>query len=132
MNTIARGIYSFYESRIRVNMPGFSKEFWPYIATIIIAAGFDFVSTYRFMTLGDVSDELHPIIRFVSHTFGPFIGPLIGKLGQLAAILLLALTSRKFARIIFIPVTFIYFYAAWFNIWGVELYTPVFLRILYQ
>ena len=125
-----RGIYHFYARRIRSNFPGFFREFAVYIAAVVLAAGLDFASTSQFMTDGGIDDELHPVIRLVSHLFGPVTGPLIGKLGQLAAVLFLALVFRRAARVIFIPVTLIYLYAAWFNTFGVYLYTPLFLRLL--
>ncbi len=81
------------------------------------------------MSAGSASDELHPVIRVVSEVFGPVVGPLIGKLGQVLAVLLMAVTFRRFARVILVLVTAIYFYAAWFNVWGWAIYTPVFLRV---
>lgn len=105
-------------------------DFGPYLYAVTAAAALDFLSTWRFMSEGSPEDELHPVIRLVSMTFGPVLGPLIGKLGQLAAVLFLTVLFRPIARVIFVPVTVIYLYAAWYNTWGVEVYTPLWLRLL--
>ena len=83
------------------------------------------------MIAGSVDDEVHPLIRIVSHLFGPVAGPLVGKLGQLAGVLFLSLVFRRAARVIMVPVIVIYLYAAWYNTYGVQIYTPLFLRLLY-
>ncbi|MEI8340032.1 MAG: hypothetical protein WCH43_00660 [Verrucomicrobiota bacterium] len=129
---MVRGIYNFYASRIRSNRPGFFREFAFYLVAVVISAGLDFASTCQFMSEGGIDDELHPLIRIVSHLFGPVMGPLFGKLGQLAAVVFLTLVFRRAARVIFIPVIVIYLYAAWFNTYGVTLYTPLFLRLIFR
>jgi hypothetical protein len=126
---VLRGLYHFYARRIQTNLPGFFHEFAFYLIAVVIAAGLDFVSTCRFMADGGIDDELHPVIRIVSHLFGPIIGPLIGKLGQLAAVLFLAVVFRRAARVILVPIVVVYLYAAWYNTYGVDLYTPLFLRL---
>lgn len=82
------------------------------------------------MAAGHIDDEFHPVIRVVSQAIGPFAGPLVGKLGQLAALVALTVLFRRWARVLFLTVTFIYLYAAWYNTWGIHLYTPVFLKYL--
>jgi hypothetical protein len=128
MLPIARGFLDFYVSRLRRNLPGYLREFWPYLGLAVVAACLDLVTTWRFMHAGSVYDEFDPLIRYVSILAGPFFGPLIGKLGQLAALVLVTIVFRPAARVIFIPVILIYLYAAWFNTWGVNLYTPRFLQ----
>ena len=49
---------------------------------------------------------------------------------QCAALVAVTILWRPYARIIFIPVTVLYLYAAWFNLWGNELYTPLFVKLL--
>ena len=61
---------------------------------------------------------------------GPVVGPLVGKMIQCAALVAVTILWRPYARIIFIPVTVLYLYAAWFNLWGNELYTPLFVKLL--
>jgi hypothetical protein len=126
----ADGFLEFYRLRLRRNWPGYFGAFYPYLFAVTVAATLDFLSTWRFMSEGSPEDELHPVIRLVSLTFGPVIGPLIGKLGQLLALLFLTVVFRPFARVIFVPVIVIYLYAAWYNTWGVNFYTPLWLRLL--
>ncbi len=130
MRTAVAGTYVYFDRRFRANVPGFFREFWPYILFASIAVFLDFLSTWHFMAPGNIGDELHPVIRSISYVFGPFFGPLIGKLGQVACLLWFTITYRPFARITFIPVSVIYLYAAWFNVWGIDLYTPMFYRLL--
>lgn len=127
MRAELRERYLFYETQLRGNIPGYVKEFLPYIVLLIIAAFADFVSTYRFMSEGSVDDEFNPLIRLIAQMFGPFFGPLIGKTGQVLAIVFVTLLFRPLARIIFIPITVAYFHAAWYNTWGIYLYTPRFI-----
>jgi hypothetical protein len=129
MLAIAKGFVGFYVSRFRRNYPGYVREFLPYLCLSVLAAFLDLVTTWRFMHAGSVYDEFHPVIRSVSILAGPLLGPLIGKLGQLLALLFVTIVFREAARIIFIPVILIYLYAAWYNTWGVHLYTPLFLRL---
>ena len=131
MKDLIYGLYSFYSRRIRANSPGFLREYWPYLVAVLIAATLDFITTCRFMSEGSVSDEFHPIIRFVSVICGPIWGPLFGKLCQIIATLFLAITFKPIARIVLVLVAVIYLYAAWFNTWGVNLYTPLFVRLFY-
>ena len=107
--------YLFYEALFRKNTSGYLKHFMPYIIVFLFAAGVDFLSTSRFMLAGSVDDEFHPIIRLVSQLFGPIFGPLIGKLAQIFVVIVLSILFRPFAKIIFIPISILYFYAAWHN-----------------
>ena len=81
------------------------------------------------MKEGGVTDEFHPAIRLVAVITGPLIGPIIGKLSQLLALILLTVSFREAARIIFIPIIIIYLYGAWYNTWGINIYTPLFLKL---
>lgn len=106
------------------------KTFRPFLIAASIAAALDFVSTSRFMNEGNIIDEVHPIIRWISFLLGPFWGPLVGKIGQLVFLTLFTIMFRKWARVIFVIVTVIYLYATWFNTWGIDLYTPRFFQFL--
>lgn len=128
MKTIWRGYRDFFESRIRRNLPGYFRAFRGELVLVSLAALADLISTIRFMAAGQIEDEFHPVIRLVSVWFGPYGGPVIGKLGQLLAVVFLTLVFRRWARILFGTVIFIYAYAAWYNTWGLHLYTPRFLR----
>ena len=107
--------YRSYEALLRKNASGYLKQFLPYILLLLFAAFLDFLSTSRFMLAGSVNDELHPVIRLISQLFGPIFAPLIGKLAQTAVVIVFSILFRPFARIIFIPIIILYFYAAWHN-----------------
>ncbi len=94
----------FFGTRLRSNSRGYLREFAPYLVLVFVAALLDFISTYRYMSAWGVDLEMHPVIRWVSYLFGPLLGPLIGKMGQLMVIILLTLLFRQRARWIFIPV----------------------------
>lgn len=113
----------------RVRSRGYFREFAPYLVASFIATAADFWSTYHFMSSDGPDGELHPVVRLLSRLLGPLAGPFIGKLGQYAGLVFLTIFCRPYARIIFIVITVIYLYAAWYNIWGWEEgYTPVFVR----
>src|SRR6266851_5705028 len=103
----------FYLTRLRRNYRGYFQKFYLYILLAAAAAFVDSLSTWNFMVNGSVYDELHPVIRFVSIMVGPVLGPLIGKICQLLALVFLTIVFRPAARIIFIPVILIYLYGAW-------------------
>jgi len=130
MKAVVLELLDFYGQRLRGHWPGYLHEFRWYLSALLLATLADFYSTHRFMAAGGIEDELHPVIRWVSLLCGPFLGPLLGKLGQFAAVVFVTVLFRPQARIVFIPVTLVYFYAAWFNLWGISLYTPLFLKWL--
>jgi hypothetical protein len=68
--------------------------------------------------------EIHPAVRIVSGICGPVVGPVIGKLCQLAAVLFVTLYLRPQAKYIFLVVVVLYSWAAWYNVWGREIYIP--------
>jgi hypothetical protein len=129
MKTIVLGVADFYLQRLRRNYPGYLEEFRWYLSALFLATLADAYSTQVFMAGGEIGNELHPGIRLASQLFGPYAGPLLGKLSQFAAVLFLTLLFRAQARMLFIPVTVVYLYAAWFNLWGCEGYTPVFVKL---
>lgn len=130
MIALAKGFVGFYVARLRKNYPGYFREFYPYILLSLTAASLDFLSTMRFMVAYGVQEEAHPVIRMVSIFAGPVIGPLFGKICQLMALGLFTIAFRPFARVIFVPVIVVCFYAAWYNTWGINIYTPLFLRLI--
>lgn len=97
---------------------------------VAVAAYADMLSTIWFMHIDGIEHELHPIIRFVAGAFGPLAGPVIGKVGQLAGILLLTLYLRRLAVYIFVATTIMYSWAAWYNLFGRDLYTPLLFKLL--
>lgn len=85
---------------------------------------FDMLATIHFMLRDGTSTELHPAIKMVSIILGPVFGPVIGKLIQFASIVAIAVYLRKFAIYIFVVTTFLYTWAAWYNVCGHKMYCP--------
>jgi hypothetical protein len=110
--------------RVRGNARGFLGAHWPWLATFVLAAAADAASTMWFMHHDGTDAELHPVIRLVSEIAGPVLGPLLGKLGQFAAGLGMAVFFRRQAVLIFVVCSALYLWAAWYNVWGHEYYTP--------
>lgn len=106
------------------NAAGFFAAHRMVLIILVVAAMADLATTIRFMLADGVHQEVHPVIRAVSVLFGPIMGPTIGKLGQVVGVLIIGILFRRHARIIIATVAFLYAWAAWYNIWGVHLYTP--------
>ena len=128
MNTLQE-FCAYFLTRWKKNAPHYLRDFWPWLLVALLAILADFLSTYHFMKLHGWEYELHPVIRLFSKYLGVFWGPFISKLGQLCAALIFTLTYRKTTRVALITISLIYLYAAWFNVFGNKLYTPLFLRL---
>jgi hypothetical protein len=117
-------------TRLLTNAEGYGARYrWWFTATSI-AAGLDLATTIRFMLADGIDHELHPAIRITAGLVGPWLGPLLGKLGQLAAIALVTLYARPIARQVFFAATLMYGWAAWYNVWGRDLYAPLLFELL--
>nr|HPC95714.1 hypothetical protein [Sedimentisphaerales bacterium]HRS11814.1 hypothetical protein [Sedimentisphaerales bacterium]HRV48475.1 hypothetical protein [Sedimentisphaerales bacterium] len=64
-----------------------------------------------------------PVIRLLSLTLGPMRSPVVGKLAQFAAVILLTVFLRSWAVYLFIAVIILYARAAVYNVVA----TPVLL-----
>jgi hypothetical protein len=84
---------------------------------LLVGAVADGVTTWQFMAEEGPALELHPIVRLVSHWWGPVLGPIVGKVGQLLAVLLLAVVLRSHARLLLGIATVSYLFAAVYNTW---------------
>ncbi len=90
----------------------------------------DMASTIYFMRHTGPHAELHPTVRFVSLLFGPILGPVLGKAVQFLVLVAITVFLRRWALFIFLPVIILYGWAAWYNVWGHELYYPRILDLL--
>ena len=72
--------------------------------------------------------EVRPAVQLASRILGTIAGPLLGVVAKAAAGLVVAIYWRRFAPYILLAVAALSFWAAWYNIWGADVYTP---RILY-
>jgi len=109
-------------------------EYWQryrWLTTATCVAAFaDLLTTIRFMYADGIEYELHPGIRIAAQVAGPLIGPLFGKLAQLAGIFLVTLYARRIALYVFVATTMMYGWAAWYNVWGRDLYSPMLFELL--
>lgn len=112
------------------NWPGFIRRHRVLLALLSLASLADCASTIHFMVHDTGLEETHPIVREICRWLGPVLGPIVGKLAQLISVIAVAAFLRPWAAYILGTVTALYFYAAWYNIWGYKLYTPLFLRVL--
>jgi len=117
--------------RFRINSRGFATRFRALLLLFIVALLCDAISTTRFMLReGGPHSEAHPVVRHVSQVLGPILGPWFGALGKFAAAVVVAIYLRRWAAVIFLVGTVLSLWAAWYNIWGVNLYTPALLHLI--
>jgi hypothetical protein len=110
--------------RFRTNWEGYIREFRVFLILTALAAVADATSTVYFMLQAGPDAEGHPAIRMISAVFGPILGPIIGKLCQLTVVVALTIYLRRWAIYIFVAVIILYAWAAWYNVWGCDLYYP--------
>jgi hypothetical protein len=118
--------------RFKNNWTGYISKYRIWLIVTLIAAIADMVSTCRFMLVEGAETEAHPGVRLICMVFGPIAGPLAGKICQLVAVLAMTVYFRCYAIYLFIPVIILYSWAAWYNIWGSQLYYPRLLWLLEQ
>jgi hypothetical protein len=117
-------------TRLRENWAGYVHEYRIFLVLVLLASLADMASTIHFMVHAGADVELHPTVRFTSQFFGPWLGPVLGKTIQVIVIVVLTVFLRRWAIFIFIPVIILYTWAAWYNVWGYQLYYPRLLHIL--
>lgn len=110
--------------RFRINWKGYLRQYRFFLILTVIAALADAASTVYFMLRTGPDAEGHPVIRIISMVFGPVLGPVISKVCQFSAIVVLTVYLRRWAMYIFVAVIILYTWAAWYNVWGCELYYP--------
>ena len=117
-------------ARLHENWVGYVQEYRVFLVLVILASLADMASTMHFMLFAGPQAEIHPTVRFLAVYLGPFLGPLLGKAIQVTVIIVLTVFLRRWATFIFIPVIILYFWAAWYNVWGYHLYYPQLLHLL--
>lgn len=110
--------------RFRMNWEGYIRHYRAFLALTFLAALADAASTIYFMCRTGPDSEGHPAIRLISVVFGPILGPIVSKVCQLSVIVVLTVYLRRWAIYIFVAVIILYTWAAWYNIWGCDLYYP--------
>ena len=116
--------------RFRKNWVGFCASYKWLTAVFLVALLCDALSTTYFMLGREAAEELHPVVGFAAEILGPVLGPLVGFAGKATAGLCVAVYCRRWARHILGATTVIALWAAWYNIWGVDLYYPNLLRLI--
>ena len=117
--------------RFKRNWVGFCGRYWWLVLLFVVAVCCDGASTVRFMLRdGGVADEVHPGVAFAASLFGPIVGPILGALGKAVAGILVAVYCRRVAVYILGVGTVLSFWAAWYNIWGVDMYVPRLLTLI--
>ncbi len=117
-------------TRLHENWVGYVQEYRIFLVLVVLASLADMASTIHFMLYAGPQAEFHPTVRFASEFFGPVLGPVLGKAIQFTVIIVVTVFLRRWAIFIFIPVIILYFWAAWYNVWGYQLYYPRLLHIL--
>jgi hypothetical protein len=110
--------------RFRTNWDGYVREYRVFLILTVLAALADAASTVYFMLQAGPDAEGHPAVRLVSAVFGPIAGPIVGKLCQFIVVVALTVYLRRWAAYIFVAVIILYTWAAWYNVWGCDLYYP--------
>jgi uncharacterized protein YacL len=116
--------------RLRENWSGYVRQYCVFLILVVLVSVADVASTIHFMQHAGPQVELHPTVRVLSESVGPVLGPLLGKAVQVIVLVVLTVFFRRRAIFIFIPVIILYAWAAWYNVWGHELYYPRLLHWL--
>jgi len=117
-------------TRLQDNWIGYVCQYRVFLVLLVLASLADMASTIHFMIRQGAGVEMHPTVRFVSYLFGPVLGPMFGKAVQVIVVIVLTVFFRRRAVFLFIPVIILYSWAAWYNVWGHNLYYPRLFTIL--
>lgn len=119
-------------ARYRLNASGFYKEYRWLFAAFVIALLCDAASTSYFISMDGWEEELHPLFQLLARFCGPVIGPLLGAILKAITGYTIAVYWRRYATVLFVAPTLISLWAAWYNVWGINLYVPNFLMLYHQ
>ena len=117
-------------TRFRENWAGYLHEYRFFLVLVLLASLADTASTIYFMLSRGPAAEGHPAVRMISEAYGPIFGPILGKTIQFLTLIGVTVFLRRWATFIFIPIIILYTWAAWYNVWGHELYHPRLVRWL--
>jgi hypothetical protein len=117
-------------TRFRENWVGYVHEYRFVLVLVFLASLADTASTIHFMLWQGPAAEGHPAVRMISEAYGPILGPILGKTIQFLTLIGVTVFLRRWATFIFVPIIILYTWAAWYNVWGHELYHPRLVRLL--
>jgi hypothetical protein len=112
--------------RLQANWNGYLTQYWMFLTLLALAAIADMLSTVFFMVIDGPHAERHPMIRLISIVLGPVTGPVIGKLLQFAAVIVVTVFLRRWALYIFVTVIILYAWAAAYNVAATPILLPGF------
>ena len=115
-------------ARFRNNARGFWGAYRWVVIVFLVSLFCDAASTIHFMVKVGPELEIHPMVRIAARIIGPVAGPLFGALVKALGGIVVAIYCRRFAPHILILASLISFWAAWYNIWGINMYNPMFMR----
>ncbi len=98
--------------RFQDNSDGFWFEHRKLIYLLVIAGFVDLLSTIFFMQTIGPHKELHPMIRYLAYSYGPVLGPIIGKFSQIFLGTLAVIYFRKHAKFLLVLASVMYSWAA--------------------
>jgi hypothetical protein len=108
-------------ANFRHNYAGFWRSYKWLILLLCTGLLCDAISTIGFMEELGIKAELNPSVRALSYAFGTTAGPLLGAILKAGVCCAICVYYRRFAPYMFCFATFAYFFAAWFNVWGIYL-----------
>ncbi len=117
-------------TRFRENWTGYLRQYRFFLALLLLASLADMASTIHFMLVGGPEAEGHPVVRMLSRGVGPILGPILSKATQFLAAVAVTVFLRRWTLYILIPLIILYAWAAWYNVWGGNLYYPRLARLL--
>lgn len=105
--------------RILSRRPGvLARKYWLAITAVVVAAVLDMLSTINFMSETGPESEVHPGMRAMAEMFGIVLGVVLGTLGRLVFVFVVAAIWRKVCAAIMLVCAVIYFLAALSNHFG--------------
>jgi hypothetical protein len=117
-------------ARLRDNWKGYVQQYRLLLVLVLLASLADMATTIHFMLVHGPQAEGHPVVRMISQAFGPIFGPVLGKTIQFVVAIVVTVFLRRWTAYILIPLIILYGWAAWYNLWGHEIYYPRLLQIL--
>jgi len=119
-------------TRFRENWQGYVRQYRVFLVLAVLASLADMASTIWFMHIRGPGAEQHPAVRTFSYMLGPMFGPIFGKAVQFFVLVGLTVFLRRWALYILVTIIILYTWAAWYNVWGHDLYYPHLLHILHH
>ena len=102
--------------RILSRRPGvFARKYWLAMAAVVVAATLDMLSTISFMLESGPQSELHPAMRAMAEMFGIVLGVVLGTLGRLVFVIVVAAIWRRACGAVMLVCAMLYFLAAMSN-----------------